>query len=334
MNESVLIIECRIFCNNYCTARQIKITVKININMWNVRNVLEFIIFGLIGIVKSIVKLFIPMKYQMKNISGEIALVTGGAGGLGRALALSLVKHGAIVVIWDINQKGIDETLKLIKAAGGTCYGYICDLRNREDIYKTAKLVQAEVGQVNILINNAGVINIGIFWKTSDDLLSRIMEVNIMSQMWTVKAFLPAMIKSNKGHIVNISSLVGLMGCPVIVDYCSSKYAVIGFSEALQMELDFHGYNIYTTVVCPVFIQSTGIPAAKYSGILPILNPQEVAERTITSLRCNTELVLLPSYMQFLLFFKRLLPRYFSFWIFRMIFKHDPSEFEPIKSCE
>nr|KAF7411036.1 hypothetical protein H0235_013643 [Vespula pensylvanica] len=280
MNESVLIIECRIFCNNYCTARQIKITVKININMWNVRNVLEFIIFGLIGIVKSIVKLFIPMKYQMKNISGEIALVTGGAGGLGRALALSLVKHGAIVVIWDINQKGIDETLKLIKAAGGICYGYICDLRNREDIYKTAKLVQAEVGQ-------------------------------------TVKAFLPAMIKSNKGHIVNISSLVGLMGCPVIVDYCSSKYAVIGFSEALQMELD-----------------STGIPAAKYSGILPILNPQEVAERTITSLRCNTELVLLPSYMQFLLFFKRLLPRYFSFWIFRMIFKHDPSEFEPIKSCE
>lgn len=71
--------------------------------MWNV---FKFIMFGIIGIAESIVKLFIPMKYQMKNISGEIALVTGGAGGLGRALALNLVKHNAIVVIWDIDQKG------------------------------------------------------------------------------------------------------------------------------------------------------------------------------------------------------------------------------------
>nr|XP_050860194.1 estradiol 17-beta-dehydrogenase 11-like isoform X2 [Vespula vulgaris] len=326
MNKMLMITKYRV----RDTVRDIKITEKMNIN---IQSMLQLIMFGIIEIIKSIVKLFIPLKNQMKNISGEIALVTGAAGGLGRALALNLVNHGAIVVIWDINQKGIDETVKLIKAAGGTCYGYICDVRNREDIYKTAKLVQAEVGQINILINNAGVINIGIFWKTSDDLLSRVMEVNIMSQMWTVKAFLPAMIKSNKGHIVNISSLGGLMGCPVIVDYCSSKYAVVGFSEALQMELDFHGYNICTTVVCPVFIHSTGIPAAKYSGILPTLSPQEVAERTITSLRCNTELVLLPSYMQFPLFFKRLLPRYFFFWVFRMLFKHDPSEFEPIESC-
>ncbi|KAF7386919.1 hypothetical protein HZH66_011371 [Vespula vulgaris] len=285
------------------TVRDIKITEKMNIN---IQSMLQLIMFGIIEIIKSIVKLFIPLKNQMKNISGEIALVTGAAGGLGRALALNLVNHGAIVVIWDINQKGIDETVKLIKAAGGTCYGYICDVRNREDIYKTAKLVQAEVGQVNILINNAGVINIGIFWKTPDNLLSHVMEVNILSQFWTVKAFLPEMIESNK-----------------VVDYCTSKYATIGFSEALQMELDFHGHDIKTTVVCPIFIHNTSISTTKYSGIFSTLSPQEVAERTITSLRCNTELVLLPNYMQFVLFLKRIL---------RSVFKHDPTEFEPIES--
>ncbi|XP_043678080.1 estradiol 17-beta-dehydrogenase 11-like [Vespula pensylvanica] len=297
-----------------------------------IQSMLQLIMFGIIEIIKSIVKLFIPLKNQMKNISGEIALVTGAAGGLGRALALNLVNHGAIVVIWDINQKGIDETMKLIKAAGGTCYGYICDVRNREDIYKKAKLVQAEVGQVNILINNAGVINIGIFWKTPDNLLSHVMEVNILSQFWTVKAFLPEMIESNKGHIVNIASIAGLIGFPTVVDYCTSKYAAIGFSEALQMELDFHGHDIKTTVVCPIFIHNTGISTTKYSGIFSTLSPQEVAERTITSLRCNTELVLLPSYMQFVLFFKRILPRYFFFRVLRSVFKHDPTEFEPIES--
>ncbi|KAL2714442.1 estradiol 17-beta-dehydrogenase 11-like isoform X1 [Vespula squamosa] len=300
--------------------------------MWDVPPVLELIIFGLIEMIKNIGKLFIPMKYQMKDISGQIALVTGAAGGLGRELALGLVKHGAIVVIWDINQEGIDETIKLIRAAGGTCYGYICDIRNREDIYKTANLVREEVGQVNILINNAGVINIGIFWKTPDDLLNHLMEVNIMSQFWTVKAFLPAMIESNKGHIVNIASMVAFIGFPTIVDYCASKSAIAGFTESLQMELDYHGHEIKTTVVCPIFIHSTGFNSAKYSGKFPILGPQEVAERTISSFRSNTEVVLLPSYMQVLLYFKRIIPRSFFCMILRLIFSIDATEFEPRES--
>nr|XP_050860196.1 estradiol 17-beta-dehydrogenase 11-like [Vespula vulgaris] len=297
--------------------------------MWNV---FKFIMFGIIGIAESIVKLFIPMKYQMKNISGEIALVTGGAGGLGRALALNLVKHNAIIVIWDIDQKGIDETMKLIRAAGGICYGYICDIRNRESIYKMAQLVREEIGQVTILINNAGVVNIGIFWETPDDLLSHLMEVNVMSQMWTVKAFLPAMMESNKGHIVNIASVAGLVALPTIVDYSTSKYAIVGFSEALQKELNLHRYNINTTVVCPTFIHSTGMSADKYCGILPTLSPQEVAERTITSIRCNKEFVLLPSYIHLLLLLIWMLPRNFFSKGILLKLGIDTTEFELIKN--
>ncbi|KAF7388658.1 hypothetical protein HZH68_012600 [Vespula germanica] len=268
----------------------------------------------------------------MKDISREIALVTGGAGGLGRALALSLVKHGAIVVIWDINQKGMDETMKLIRAAGGICYGYICDIRNRENIYKMAQLVREEVGQVTILINNAGVVNIGIFWETPDDLLSNLMEVNVMSQIWTVKAFLPAMMESNKGHIVNIASIAGLVALPIIVDYCMSKYAIVGFSEALQKELNLHRYNINTTVVCPTFIHSTGMSADKYCGILPILSPQEIAESIVTSIRCNKEFVLLPSYTHLVLLLIWMLPRNFFSKGTLLKLGIDITKFESIKN--
>ncbi|XP_046830075.1 short-chain dehydrogenase/reductase family 16C member 6-like [Vespa crabro] len=224
--------------------------------------------------------------------------------------------------------------MELIKAAGGTCYGYVCDVRNRDDIYKMAEIVREEVGKVTILINNAGVVNIGIFWKTSDDLLSRLMEVNIMSQFWTVKAFLPAMMESNKGHIVNIASIAGLIGCSVIVDYSASKYAVIGFSEALQMELDFHGHDVSITSVCPTFIDNTGMPAAKFSGLVPIVSPQYVAESTITSIRCNRKFVLVPNYMYFLLFFKWIIPRHIYHQIFKFLTQMEPTEFYPIESQE
>ncbi|XP_043678079.1 estradiol 17-beta-dehydrogenase 11-like isoform X3 [Vespula pensylvanica] len=300
--------------------------------MWNVRNVLEFIIFGLIGIVKSIVKLFIPMKYQMKNISGEIALVTGGAGGLGRALALSLVKHNAIVVIWDINQEGIEETMKLIKIAGGICYGYVCDIRNCEEVYKKAELVREEVGLVTILINNAGVINIGKFLETPDYLLNRSIEINIISQFWTVKAFLPAMIKNNKGHIVSIASAASHAGCPKIVDYCASKHAVAGFIEALQLELNLEGHNINTTVISPYIIHNTGMFLNEFSRLIPSLNSTEVAEKTIISLRCNKHFVLIPASLKIIIILKWIMPWGFLVMLSRNLINYNvKSNYKPIE---
>ncbi|KAL2739099.1 short-chain dehydrogenase/reductase family 16C member 6 [Vespula maculifrons] len=101
----------------------------------------------------------------------------------------------------------------------------------------TCVLQDLSIRAVTILINNAGVINIRKFWKTPDNLLTRTMNVNIMSHFWTVKAFLPGMIESNKGHIVSIASVVGHIAFPNSVEYCTLKYAVVGFNEALQMEL-------------------------------------------------------------------------------------------------
>ncbi|XP_047360316.1 estradiol 17-beta-dehydrogenase 11-like [Vespa velutina] len=300
--------------------------------MWIVLPMLKFIIFKLIGIMRSIIKLFIPLKYQMKDISGEIALVTGAAGGLGRAIAIGLANHGVIVVIWDINQNGIEETMELIKAAGGTCYGYVCDVRNSDDIYKTAEIVREEVGQVNILVNNAGVINIGNFLDIPDNLLNRTMEINIMSQFWTVKAFLPAMIKSNKGHIVSIASAAGHVGCPKLVDYCTSKHAVAGFIESLRLELEYEGYNINTTVISPYIIRNTGMNIEGVARFASSLSPNEVAEKTIISLRCNKHIVIIPAFLKILIILKWILTWDFFRMLIRSLINYDIlSSYELIK---
>ncbi|XP_032678737.1 short-chain dehydrogenase/reductase family 16C member 6-like [Odontomachus brunneus] len=276
--------------------------------LYSIGEVIVFLALSIFAIVESIVKTFIPNKYKMKSISGEIALVTGGGGGLGRLLSLRLSKLGAIVIVWDINESGIQETVKLVQAAGGTCYGYVCDLCDREDIYKKANIIKEEIGKVTILINNAGVVTGLRLMDTPDKLIIRTMDVNIMSHFWTAKAFLPTMMENNKGHIVSIASLAGQCGVSKLVDYCASKFAAVGFDEALRMELEYEGYDINTTVVCPYFIRSTGMFDDVQSRYVPTLSPNDVADRIITAMRCNEKYAIIPGYMRILLILKWLFP--------------------------
>ncbi|KAG7198721.1 hypothetical protein KM043_001712 [Ampulex compressa] len=273
------------------------------------RDVIGFLVISIIAIIESIVRAFIPTKYKMKSIDGEIALVTGGGGGLGQLLSLRLANLGAIVVVWDINKDGVEETVKLVEAAGGTCYGYVCDICNREEVYEKAAMVREEVGKVTILINNAGIASKTHFMDTPDHIIVRTMDVNAMSHFWTVKAFLPSMMENNKGHIVSIASMAGHVGIPKLVEYCASKYAAVGFGEALRMELEDGGYNnIHITVVCPYFIRSTNMFEGVKSRFVSHLSSNEVAERAITALRCNEEMAVLPASFGMLLLLKCAVP--------------------------
>ncbi|XP_057326447.1 epidermal retinol dehydrogenase 2-like isoform X2 [Microplitis mediator] len=272
-------------------------------------DIIGFLLLSLITIIESMIKSLIPKKYKMKSVAGEIALVTGGGGGLGRLLSLRLANLGATVVVWDINENGIDETVKLVRAAGGTCYGYVCNLCNREDVYKKAEILKTEVGPVSILINNAGIVTGKKFMETPDELIIKTMEVNTMAHFWTVKAFLPTMMEKNNGHIVSIASLAGHVGVPKLADYCASKFAAVGFDEALRMELEADGYNkIYTTVICPFFIRATGMFEDVEARFLPPLSPNVAADRIITAIRCNEKFAIIPGYLQGLLAAKWIFP--------------------------
>jgi len=274
----------------------------------SIGEVTVFLLLSIFAILDGIIKAFIPKRYKMKSIDGEIALVTGGGGGLGRLLSLRLANLGAVVVVWDINESGIEETVKLVQAAGGTCYGYVCDLCDRADIYKKAKILREEIGKVTILINNAGIVTGMKFLDTPDKLIIRTMDVNVMSHFWTVKAFLPTMMENNKGHIVSVASLAGQCGVPKLVDYCTSKFAAMGFDESLRMELEYEGYDIKTTVVCPYFIRSTGMFDDVQSRYVPTLSPNTVADRIILAMRCNEKYAIIPGYLQVLLTLKWIFP--------------------------
>ncbi|XP_072945111.1 estradiol 17-beta-dehydrogenase 11-like [Epargyreus clarus] len=247
--------------------------------------------------------------YPKKDLKGSVAVVTGGGGGLGSLIALRLARLGCVVVLWDINKQGLEDTVKLVKGIGGKCYGYVVDLASRDDIYRVAKQVDEEVGRVSLLINNAGVVSGRYLLDTPDDLIQRTFDVNILAHFWTVKAFLPTMIEHNNGHIVTIASMAGHVGVAKLVDYCSSKAAACGFDEALRLELEVKGASgIHTSLICPYFIRATGMFEEVNSRLVPQLNSNDVADRVVLAIRTNEPLAVIPSFFRLMMPFKWVVP--------------------------
>ncbi|KFO70841.1 Epidermal retinol dehydrogenase 2, partial [Cuculus canorus] len=212
---------------------------------------LQFIVLFVYYFLEWLVFLVVPRR--KKNVSGEIVLITGAGSGLGRQLSLKFARLGAIVVLWDINEEGLKETKQLITEEGtARVHYYICDCSKRQDVYRVADRVKKEVGDVTILINNAGIVTGKRFLDCPDSLMEKTLEVNIMAHFWTYKAFLPAMMASNHGHLVCVSSMAGQTGISYIADYCASKFAAIGFAESVNLEIrDMGKTGVKTTIVCP-----------------------------------------------------------------------------------
>ncbi|XP_031408725.1 epidermal retinol dehydrogenase 2 isoform X1 [Meleagris gallopavo] len=259
---------------------------------------------------ESLVFLFVPKR--KKNVSGEIVLITGAGSGIGRLLSLKFAKLGATLVLWDINQDGLQETCRLAEENGAVrIHSYICDCSKRQEVYRVADQVKKEVGDVSILVNNAGIVTGRSFIESPDSLVEKTMEVNTMAHFWTYKAFLPAMIASNHGHLVSIASSAGLIGVNRLADYCASKFAAVGFAESISLEMKVLGKTgVKTTTVCPYFI-NTGMfdgCSTKWPLLLPILDPDYVAEKIMTAIRRDQAILVLPRSLYFFFALKNILP--------------------------
>ncbi|XP_018415619.1 PREDICTED: epidermal retinol dehydrogenase 2 [Nanorana parkeri] len=233
-------------------------------------------------IFESIILWIIPSR--RKNVAGELVLITGAGSGIGRLIALQFGRLGATLVLWDINEEGNKETSRLAKKNGAVrVHTYTCDCSKKEEVYKVADQVKKEVGDITILINNAGIVTGKKFIDSPDALVEKTMQVNTMAHFWTYKAFLPAMMASNHGHLVSIASSAGLIGVNGLADYCASKFAAIGFAESVGLEMLALGKTgVKTTIVCPYFI-NTGMfegCTTRWPRFLPILEP-EYASKTI-----------------------------------------------------
>lgn len=260
--------------------------------------------------VESFIYLLVPMK--KKNIAGEVVLITGAGSGIGRLMAQEFAAHSPVLVLWDINLEGMKETARLAKCNGASrVHYYICDCSDKNEVYRVADQVKREVGDVSILVNNAGIVTGKKFMDAPDSLIEKTMEVNVMAHFWTYKAFLPAMIANNHGHLVSISSSAGLIGVNGLADYCASKFAAVGFAESVVLELLASGKNgVKTTIVCPYFI-NTGMfdgCQTKWPRLLPILSPEYVAKKIIHAVLTDQVYLLLPKSMYLIAALKNVLP--------------------------
>merc|ERR1712179_46299 len=278
--------------------------------MWAiVLELLTGLLWVLYHIVEALVKKLIPEKSRYKDVSGQIVLVTGGGSGIGRLMCQKFARLGATVVTWDINSAGNQDTVDMILQEGLRAVCYTVDMSNKEEIYAAAIKTKEEVGPVTILINNAGIVSGSSILDSPDGRITKTFEVNVFAHFWTIKAFLPDMLEHRQGHVVNIASLAGHSGTPKLVDYCASKFAAVGIDEALRVELFAQGHSDYikTTVVCPYYI-STGMFAGVVSKVVPILEPEYVADRAVAATLTNQEVLLLPWWSMFLISLKALLP--------------------------
>jgi len=248
-----------------------------------------------------------------KKLLGEVAVVTGAGHGIGRELAFQLVKLGVRVACWDINKESVKETVDQIEKDGGQAMMVIVDVSDKEDVRQAASVTRNEMGEVTLLFNNAGIMPCKPIFSHSASDIERIFGVNVFSQFWTVMEFLPRMISLNKGHVVAMSSMAGITGTPNLVPYCSSKFAVKGFMDALFLETRATRpeANIYMTTIHP-FVVDTGLaqkPRSRFQKFIPFTSPQDAASMIIKAMRRNEEYAFIPSFLCFLTAVNKLIPR-------------------------
>ncbi|XP_038051325.1 epidermal retinol dehydrogenase 2-like [Patiria miniata] len=271
----------------------------------------------------SWIKFLLPSR--PKSLDGETVLVTGGGSGIGRLMAVRFAQRGCTVILWDVNEKGNEETAVMIREAGGKVHAYTVDVSKMSTVTQAAAKVKQDVGEVSILVNNAGIIIGRTLLELTEAEFTRTMAINAMAHVWTFKAFLPDMIKRNHGHIVTIASVMGYLGLPKMADYCASKAAAQAIHETVEREALVAGADkINFTVVNPYLIHTgmfSGV-AIDHDVLVQGLEPEYVADRILQAVQTNQRVLCMPRTMYALVSLKGLFPvnayfvieKFFNVW--------------------
>lgn len=257
----------------------------------------------------------------MTQISGKIAVITGAASGIGRATAIALAKEGARLAIADLDRAGLAETASRIQAAGGQASTFLLDVASRSAVHAFAQEVEATLGGADIVINNAGVAQIARVDELAYEDLEWVMNINFWGVVHGTKAFLPQMQAKGAGHIVNVSSIFGVIAVPSQSAYNSAKFAVRGFTEALAHEM--RGTAIHVSCVHPGGIKTNIMRNARFlqsvqstvkeeaaTGFdkLARTTPDMAAQTILAGIKANKRRILIGNDARFIDIIQRLLP--------------------------
>ncbi|MFN8282447.1 MAG: SDR family oxidoreductase [Chitinophagales bacterium] len=247
----------------------------------------------------------------MSSIKNANVLITGGANGIGKLMGLKCLQEGAAnLIIWDINEDNLYKTQKEFNSKGyKNVFTFLVDVSNVNDIEKNATEVLLEIGNIDILFNNAGIVaGKKSFWEYSAKDIEKTLDINISGVMNVTRVFIKDMIKQRSGHIINISSASGLIPLPKGSVYASSKWAVLGWSESLRMELKEEGKDLHVTTVCPSYIDTGMFKGVKAPLLFPLLQPEDVTNKIIKAIKNNQEMLMMPENVNIVPFLKGVFP--------------------------
>ncbi len=252
----------------------------------------------------------------MTKIKGSNVLITGGASGIGRIMGRIALERGAkALIIWDINEASIASTIEEYKNLG-TVKGYKVDVSSTQQVQEIAAQTIKECGEVDIVINNAGIVaNNDTFDKQTTRDIERTMDINATAPMIIAQQFLPGMIERDHGHICNIASAAGMISNPRMSVYAASKWAVIGWSDSVRIELKQMKSKVRFTTVAPYFI-NTGMFDGVQSRIFPILKPEPTSKKIMNAIERNKDFKGIPFGYHFIRFCQAALPTSIFDYIF------------------
>lgn len=232
----------------------------------------------------------------MSKITNRNVLITGGASGIGKLMGRRFLEAGARnVVIWDIDEDKLYKTAAEWQSEGyENVLAYAVDVTDTENVNDTAVDVLSELGGLDILVNNAGVVVGKNFEEHSVKDIDITLNVNVGAVMQVTRAFLPSMIRRSRGHIVNIASAAALIPNPKMSVYAGSKWAVLGWSESLRLELEAKYHHINVTTVTPGYIDTGMFEGVTSPLLMPMLNPDEIVDKIMRAVRKNEILVRAP----------------------------------------
>jgi all-trans-retinol dehydrogenase (NAD+) len=237
----------------------------------------------------------------MKSFNKKNVLITGAATGIGRLMSLMLADEKANLALVDINMKMLAKTQSDCAAKGVKAEAYSCDISEKKDIEGLVKKAMKDFGHFDVLINNAGIVSGKWIHEYDYDDIKKTMSVNFIGGAYLTRLILPDMMKRNDGHIVNIASAMGLVGMPRMGEYVATKFAIVGFTETLRMELKRGGYSgIKTLCVCPAGIDTGMFPGYKAPLLTPLLKPETVARETLKSIKKKSSYLKIPFIVKFI----------------------------------
>ncbi len=256
----------------------------------------------------------------MQHLHNKIALVTGAASGIGRAIALRLAEQGMQLYLLDINSSQLAEVVTAARRLGVFAVGRQCDVSQLAEVTASVEYGLSRWGGIDLLVNNAGITYYGHTDEMSAEHLERLLAINLHAPLHFTRLLLPSMLARPEAHILNVASFFGLIGTRKLAAYTASKFGLVGFGESLRAE--YARTNLGVTTLCPGFVDTSLFASAlqsdqettyKQPPAWMLTTPEKIADRAIRAIFRDEALVVIQSYARLAYYAKRFFPGVIDF---------------------